>query len=145
MPAPDNYNSRDLVIDVDPGHMWSVATVVLPDGARLIINSLNQINGIWAGLQVGWAGVTADEAQDFGHRWNTTMTYLFGSADEEDSGLLPKIAKGLGLAAINYGEAEDSVQKMFKGFSADGGGDGSDQRNDDEGPVTEHTDPYPSS
>jgi hypothetical protein len=140
MPAPQNYNDRGMVIDVDPNMMFQIGSVDLPAAGRIVADSVVRINGIWQALEVGWAGVTADEALDFSNRWNGTMMRLFGTEDDPQSGVLPKISYGLAVASINYASAEDQVIKMFSGYGESGDGDTSDQRNNTVGPVIEHTD-----
>ena len=145
MPAPANYDSTSLVIKVDPTTLWGYAQTDLPNEAQTVADSLGRINDIWNGLALGWAGTTADEAQDFNNRWNAALSALFGSQADPSSGVLNKIANAVGMASLNYAETEDTVKTMFDSFAADlapGGLPQPPARNDNNGPITENTQPY---
>ncbi len=146
MPAPATYNDSGLVIDVDPTTLWTYADTDMPTEAQTIADSIGRIHSIWDGLALGWAGTTADEAQDFSDRWNSALTQLFGSQADPDSGALPKIAQAVGMAALNYGATEDSVYHMFTEFSSGLNQTGDPQppnRDDNDGPIDENTPPWP--
>lgn len=145
MPAPANYNDTTMLIDVDPTTLWGYADTDIPTQAQAIAEAIGRIHGVWDGLALGWAGTTADEAQDFNDRWNTALTQLFGSDAHPADGALPRIARAVGMASLNYAATEDSVYQMFTQLSGGLHGDGSQQpptRNNDNGPITEDTPPW---
>jgi hypothetical protein len=146
MSAPSNYDSTGLVIKVDPTTLWSYAQNDLPNNSEVVAIAVGNINTIWNNLALGWAGTTADEAQDFNNRWNTTISQLFGTQADPSSGALPKIADAVGMAALNYGETEDTVKRMFDTFSASLNSSSPTtpppDRDDNDGPITENTPPY---
>jgi uncharacterized protein YukE len=139
--APINYNDSGMDIRVDPTAMFAHATVDMPAEATVVADSINRINDIWQNLALGWVGTTADEAQDFNNRWNGAIVALFGSPAATGSGVLSEIAQAVGVAAINYGEAEDTIRKMFVGLTNGGGTAGPPDRNQNDGPVTENNHP----
>ncbi|WP_157756800.1 WXG100 family type VII secretion target [Plantactinospora sp. KBS50] len=142
MPVPANYNDHTMLIKVDPTTVWGYADTDMPAQAKVIGDALGRIHDTWEGLALGWAGTTAQEAQDFSSRWNAALTGLFGSREHPENGALPRIAKAVGMAALNYAETEDTVLQMFADFSAGLQGTGSSQppvRDHNEGPITENT------
>jgi hypothetical protein len=145
MSAPANYDSTGLVIKVDPTTLWSYAQNDLPNNGDVVATAVGNINTIWNGLALGWAGTTADEAQDFNDRWNAAITGLFGTPADTSSGALPKIADAVGMAALNYGETEDTVKSSFDLFAARLNSSSNYQppaRSNTDGPITEVTPPY---
>ena len=68
------------------------------------------------------------------------------SEDDPESGAFPKIARAVGYAAINFGETEDVVAKMFaslsEGLAAPPGTPQPPTRDEHDGPVTESTPPW---
>lgn len=113
MTAPSNYDDSGMMIRVDPDTLFRYATVDIANHASVIVDALNNIAQVWEDLKVGWVGKTAEEAQHFNQRWNQALEQLFGTKDDASTGALSKIATGVALASVNYGEAEDVVVKMF--------------------------------
>lgn len=146
MPAPGNYNDFGIMLKVDPNTLFGYATADMPAEAESIAGSIGNIVNIWNDLKLGWAGTSADEAQDFSNRWNAAITKLFGTEDDPESGAFPKIARAVGYAAINFGETEDVVAKMFaslsEGLAAPPGTPQPPTRDEHDGPVTESTPPW---
>jgi hypothetical protein len=144
MPPPANYDSAGLVIRVDPTALWGYAQTDMPAEAHTVSDALGRINTVWQGLALGWAGTTADEAQDFNDRWNAALGALFGTPEAPDSGALPKIAYAVGMAALNYGGTEDVVKTMFDTFAGElrSSGPQPPARNNGDSPITENTPPY---
>jgi hypothetical protein len=116
--APSNYDDSGMLIAVDPNTLYQLATVDMVNQADVIGDAISNIVQIWNDLKVGWMGDTATEAQDFVDRWTNAVDQLFGTKDDASSGALPKIADGVDLASVNYGEAEDVVVKMFTSLIA---------------------------
>ena len=141
MPKPANYNDAGLVINVDPTSLWQYGKTDLPAETTTIGDSLNRINDTWKGLKLGWAGTTADEAQDFSDRWNAMITQLFGTKASPESSVLYRIAVAVQTASLNYATTEDEVLKMFKDFDTamhSSGGVQPPTRDQNQGPITEH-------
>jgi hypothetical protein len=66
-------------------------------------------------LELGWAGQTAEEAQEFFDRLDACLTALYGkagSADAKDS-LMGRVATALDIAGNNYLAAEDAIVDLF--------------------------------
>jgi uncharacterized protein YukE len=93
--------------------------------AENVAQSLENINGTLSALQLGWAGQTADEAQDFGRRWEGVMKELFGSQDKPEDGVLNAIVDGLLTTGGIYSKTEKALVDMFTKFGQDlsSGGD----------------------
>jgi uncharacterized protein YukE len=116
--APSNYDDAGMLIRVDPNSLYQYATGDMMAHGQVIMDAINNIVQTWNNLQVSWVSNSASEAQDFFDRWNSAVTQLFGTNADANSGALPKIADGVDLASINYGEAEDTVTKMFNSLTA---------------------------
>jgi hypothetical protein len=144
VPAPSNYDSGELLIDVDPDAIFRYASVDIPGTATAIAAHITYIVSTWNSLKLGWLGNTSDEVQDFNTRWSAAITKLFGTDDKPEDGILSKVATAAVIASINYGVAEDAVQKMFTSISngidnPSHDGSGGPGRNQDDGPITENT------
>lgn len=141
VPVPANYNNANLGINVDPNALWTYGATDLPARMKTIGDAVGRIHDIWNGLKLGWAGTTADEAQDFADRWNVAVTTLFGSKAAPESSVLYKIAVAVQTASLNYATTEEEVSKMFLDFyRALPGGGGTNQpptRDQNQGPITE--------
>jgi hypothetical protein len=95
--------------------------------ANDVADSLGVIESSFAALQLGWAGKTADEAREFGNRWEGVMKELFGSKDHPAMGVLNAIVDGLLIARGNAAKTEDGLLQFFKQFGehlASGGDSG---------------------
>ena len=143
MPAPGNYDSGELLIDVDPDALFRYATVDIPGSCTAIAAHIYAIVQSWNSLKLGWLGNTADEVQDFNTRWSAAVTKLFGTEDKPEDGILSKVATAAGLAAINYGVSEEIVTQIFTNISSGidnpQRGSGDPNRDNDAGPITENT------
>ncbi|MFG2041281.1 WXG100 family type VII secretion target [Dactylosporangium sp. NPDC048998] len=148
MPVPPYYGDQSLVIRVDPDGMFVTMNQALVLYGQGVADSIKRIIDIWNNLKLGWVGDTADEAKAFNDAWATAMINLFGTDENPDVGILTHIADAVILASINYGEAEDSVNKMFQQMStsmiagrvAGGlGAHGDPSRHLNDGPITENT------
>ena len=111
-----NYNTSSFSINPDEVKKRADEILVL---AKDIVDSLNNINDTLSALKMGWAGATADEAQDFGNRWNSVMTELFGDKDHPEKGVLNVIVGGLDAVRWNYAWCEDGVFQMFHKWGLD--------------------------
>jgi len=112
--APESYADASIVIKVDPVSMFHEAMTALVAHSENIADRITAIVNVWNGLQVGWVGNTADEAQAFNDEWSAAISRLYGSVGSSESGILRQIAYTVSVASINYGAAEDAVRKMFK-------------------------------
>jgi hypothetical protein len=144
VPAPSNYDSGELLIDVDPDAIFRYASVDIPGMATAIAAHIHDIVSTWNSLKLGWLGNTSDEVQDFNTRWSAAITKLFGTDDKPEDGILSKVATAAGMGAINYGVAEDAVHQMFTSISngidnPSKDGSGGPGRDLDAGPITENT------
>jgi hypothetical protein len=85
---------------------------------NLISDSLENIQNIWSGLELGWAGDTANEAQDLQKHWNEVMVQLFGKkgkkGKEGTPGVLPAILGGLEEVSKAIESTEDGLATVFK-------------------------------
>jgi len=146
MSEPSNYDSTSLVIKVDPTALWSLSQSDLPNDADVVASAIGSIQTTWQGLALGWAGTTADEAQDFNTRWNAAIAALFGTQADPSSGVLSKIADAVGTASLNYAATESTVTTMFTSFSSSlnssSGTQSPPARSNNDGPITENTPAY---
>jgi len=134
MAIPEQYDTAGAVIKVAPDNVFQSATVAIPGLGKEIADSVNRVVQIWNDLKLGWVGNTATEAHDFNDRWAADINKLFGSqadgAQGGTPGILNQLANGIAMAAMNYGQAEDTVTNMFNQTadaleqSASGSGDG---------------------
>jgi hypothetical protein len=147
MPAPTNYNDAGTVFRIDPTAMFRYATVDLKAEAEAIAGSIENMFHIWQGLKLGWSGTSADEAQDFGNSIAANLGRLFGTSADPESGLLPRVARAVSTAAINFGVAEHSNVRMFDSLTSGLNGPGSPNtppsRDSHGGQVIETTPPQP--
>jgi hypothetical protein len=138
---PSNYDNAGLLIRIDPGNVFFHVGDMQYE-AQAIGDAITAIVGIWNNLRLGWVGTTAAEAQDFNTRWVAAVQALFGTSADPKSGALPRIADAVAYAAINYGEAEDSNQKMFQSLTNDlnspPGTPPPPTRDQNQGPITEN-------
>jgi uncharacterized protein YukE len=122
---PTNYDAANLYCDPDG---VKVRADGLTASAQDVVDSLTNIENTLTDLQLGWAGQTADEAKDFGDRWDAVMRELFGTKEEPDTGVLNAIVDGLLSVRGNYALAEEGLVEFFKNFAgqlSSGGGGGS--------------------
>jgi hypothetical protein len=137
---PGNYDDASLQILVDRDGMFARVSD-MQNEAQLIANATIAIVGIWNDLKLGWAGSSASEAQQCNTEWTVAVQALSGTAADPDSGAFSKVAQAVALASINYGEAEDSNQKMFRGLTislnAPPGNLPPPSRSDSQSPITE--------
>jgi hypothetical protein len=108
-----DYDAANLY--ADPDGIKGRADALLNLG-KDVAESLENIEKTLSGLHLGWAGQTADEAKDFGDRWETVMKELFGSKDHPETGVLNAIVDGLLTARGNFANAEDALLKFFRDF-----------------------------
>jgi hypothetical protein len=120
-----DYDSSNIYID--PDGLKTKADALLGH-AQNVVDSLTNITNTLTNLQLGWAGQTADEARDFGDRWEAVMGELFGSGDHPEDGVMNAIVDGLLVTRGDFSKAEHALEQMFTQFSNDlasGGGRGS--------------------
>jgi uncharacterized protein YukE len=136
------YDDASTLIKVDPDNLFTRANVDMMNNANVIADAISSIVQTWNGLALGWAGATAAEAQDFSDRWTEAVRRLFGTKDDPTLGVLPKMASGVAMASINYGEAEATIEEMFLTLYSSLAGPSDSPvpptRDQDQGPVTEN-------
>jgi hypothetical protein len=142
MAVPDYYDDQAITIRVDPNTMFHMATIEIPVYGGEVADSINRIVDIWNGLKLGWVGNTATEAQEFNDLWTQSITQIFGTGDGS-TGILSRLANGIAIAAVNYGETEDVVASMLNQMTTalqDTGGsnNSSGDRSVNGGPITEN-------
>jgi hypothetical protein len=147
MPAPSNYDSAGLFIQVDPNTLYADATGPMKTAAQGVADSIDTIVNTWNDLKLGWMGTSASEAQDFADRWTKAVQRLFGSGDQSDPGAFGRLVDAVQLASVNYGEAEDANVKMFRslldGLTGPPGTPGPPTRGVNDPPITENAPPPP--
>jgi len=118
--ADPNYDSA--TVRVDPQTVDDCA-IVLQSAAQEMVNLLEDINTTLSNLALGWAGQTADEAQEMNNAWTTVMTDLFGSSDQSHGtpdaaaeGVIGVMLSGLTMVAAGFSQAEMGLVKMFQDF-----------------------------
>jgi uncharacterized protein YukE len=111
-----DYDAANLY--VDPDGLKTKADALLAQ-AENTAQSLENINNTLSALQLGWAGKTADEARDFGNRWEAVMKELFGSKDHPETGVLNAIVDGLLATRGNFSKTEDALVQLFTQFGND--------------------------
>lgn len=111
-----DYDAANLY--VDPDGLKTKADALLAQ-AENTAQSLEKINNTLSALQLGWAGKTADEARDFGNRWEAVMKELFGSKDHPEKGVLNAIVDGLLTTRGNFSKTEDALVQLFTQFGND--------------------------
>jgi hypothetical protein len=144
---PSNYDDPSLLIQIDPNSLFLYATVNLVNAGTVISDLLNAVFGVWNNLTSnnpgvgGWVGDTANQVQDFSTRCNNACQLMFGTQADPDSGAFTVMANALADTAINFGEAEDTNQKMFlsfiNGINSPPGNPPPPARNDYDAPITE--------
>jgi hypothetical protein len=117
-PSGISYDSGKRIL-VDPDELYQIATVGVKGVVDDMVNNIDAIMATIENLAVSWTGGSAQEARDFGDRWQTAMTNLLGTKDDPGQGALNKVMTGVAIAGSNYGEGEDTVFKMFRDL-ADG-------------------------
>lgn len=111
--ANADYDAANLYVDPDglKGKADNLERL-----AENVADSLLNIENALSALQLGWAGKTAEEAKDFGNRWETVMKELFGSKDQPQTGVLNAIVDGLLTTRGDFATAEDALTQFFKQF-----------------------------
>jgi hypothetical protein len=117
----DNYDHFTTTITVDSHQMWQLSVWAQQKGHAMMANLANfdDIVATLNTLKLGWAGATAEEADDMKRRFIMVMQHLVGTQDDPDQGALNKVMKAVNLAAQNYANAEKSVVDMFNKFGTD--------------------------
>jgi len=129
----------DLVkLDIAPKEIGETS-LALRRHAQDVADSIDRISAIVNALVLdGWQGASEQEAKDFGNRWLSVMTSLFGSKDHPKDGVLNALLDGVDIAAENFGKAESGVVEVFKNFAASLAGAGEGHSN---GPPHDQLDP----
>jgi uncharacterized protein YukE len=125
VPRHPNYDTGVSKVYVEPDTLGKIGNN-LKQNAQDVASTINNIANTLSDLQLGWAGQTAQEAEDFGNRWTQVMTELFGTHDDPSKGVLNAIVVGLLTAQYGYSTTEQALVTMFNQFRdqlAQGGGD----------------------
>lgn len=93
-----------------------------------IADSLTNIVNVLSALQLGWAGKTAEEAKDFGDKWDAVATELFGTKDHPEQGVLNTIVGGVLTVADLFSRTDNALFDFFNHFAEDLGGSGGGAR-----------------
>lgn len=118
-PATYAGSGSNAVISVDAellvnfSKQINVALGIIADDLTTIFGTLNN-------LQLGWAGQSATEAQDFFDRLDACLTVLYGKSGDtasEDSSMLGRVSNALNTAGNNYLSTEDWIISTFKAVS----------------------------
>jgi hypothetical protein len=81
--------------------------------ATSIAGSLSNIVTTLQDLNLGWAGKTAEEANDFGNRWTAVGKELFGTHDHPEDGALNIVVDGMYIVAALFAGAEQGLKDFF--------------------------------
>ncbi|GAA1226426.1 hypothetical protein GCM10009665_16210 [Kitasatospora nipponensis] len=116
-PPPAVYagSGADATISVDPELLLALSKQVLVQ-LQGIGSDITTIFTTLKELQLGWAGQTADEAQEFFERLEVCLTALYGAANDkngEQNSMLGRVAAALDIAGNNYLGAEDAIVDLF--------------------------------
>jgi hypothetical protein len=114
---PDNvdYDHLATFATISPTELFQRGNNLKPHGEN-VANSIDHISDIFTGLQLGWAGKTADEAQELSDRWNGVLKDLFGTKENPEKGVLNAIIDGLLTAAGVFDSAEVGIAQFFNDF-----------------------------
>src|SRR3954454_8699179 len=122
---PDDYDWNLLRMSVQPALLYNDALSI--DGViDSIVGQVNKLSDIWEGLNLGWVGRTAQEAQDWKDNYSGVMMEIFGppvprsapqdvrdaiakSNEQPGVGMLVKFQNGMTTAARNYGIADEGI------------------------------------
>jgi hypothetical protein len=96
----------------------------IKDLGETVADSLLNIIHVLSDLQLGWAGRTADEAKEFGDRWNAVAAELFGAEGKPETGVLSAIVGGLLTVADLFSKTEHALVDYFDKFAQALGGGG---------------------
>jgi uncharacterized protein YukE len=118
----DSYDSASLT--VEPQDICDSATALVRHSDE-VAASLTRISNTVTALELGWAGKSADEAQQFNERWDHVMGELFGPRDHPEQGVLNVMAGGIKAAAVGFSQTEVALEQVFKKFAEGLSGDGS--------------------
>lgn len=122
--SPADYDSTQTFF------VWPSDILVHAENIRLdsqsIADCLGTIVNTLQGLNLGWAGTTAQEAKDFGDRWTAVAEELFGTKDNPQSGALNIVLDGVYTVGALFAGAEAGLRDFFNNMTAaiEGGGGG---------------------
>ncbi|MFI7102503.1 WXG100 family type VII secretion target [Streptomyces sp. NPDC050161] len=118
------------------------AKVAGTDGQGGLVGDIStQVSTIFSTLQeleLGWAGATQAEAEDFFTRLEACMTTAFGNEknpESEKTSVIARTAQALSASGANYLHAEDVIIKEFTDFSNQMNGNGSSSPQPDDGVI----------
>lgn len=119
-----NYDISKLFVDP---HGLEGHSKKLHNLAGGVVDSIENIAKTLADLKLAWVGQTADEAKEFGDRWNAVMKDLFGSKGSPKDGVLNAVTDDVLKVAGLFATTEDALRNYFTQFGAglEGGSTGS--------------------
>jgi WXG100 family type VII secretion target len=115
MPNTTDYDAVKN-IHVEPDTLKTIADT-LTQHAQDVASSIGNITNTLTDLQLGWAGQSAQEAEDFDNRWVQVMTELFGTKNDPSKGVLNAIVDGLLTARAGFSTTEQALKGMFHNFT----------------------------
>jgi hypothetical protein len=116
-PAPAVYagGGANATIQVDAELLLNLSKQVLGQ-LEGISSDISTIFTTLKGLELGWAGQTAEEAKEFYDRLDACLTVLYGKSGDKDgfkNSILGRVAQALETAGDNYLGAEDFAVDIF--------------------------------
>jgi uncharacterized protein YukE len=108
-----DYDTASLF--VEPDQLKTIADNLTANASDVATSTLNITNTL-SDLQLGWAGQSAQEANDIANRWDAVMNELFGTEDDPSTGVLNAIVDGLMTARDGFSKTEDALAKLFSQF-----------------------------
>jgi hypothetical protein len=116
--VPANYDMVVLHLDL-PALKSDVDTITAT--AKNIVNTLQSIAAVMSGLQLSWAGQSANDAQQLFDNWSLAVRELFGNGDPtaspDQQGALNILCGNITAAVTTYGQTEAALAKNFSDFA----------------------------
>jgi hypothetical protein len=114
-PIPATYNASSIA--VDPVGLDGAAKA-FAGHITDISNALTDIGNTLSGLNLSWAGDSADAMFRYGEELSGALEALFGTQLDPGAGVLNIASGALGSVARNYSLVDQSVQGMFSKFAS---------------------------
>jgi hypothetical protein len=89
----------------------------IEESATVITESLGRIIATLDKLELGWAGKSAQEAEDFGNRWVAVGKELYGPPDNPQEGALNIVLNGVYTVAYLFAVTEHGIADFFDQIS----------------------------
>ncbi|GAA2745992.1 hypothetical protein [Kitasatospora cinereorecta] len=116
-PPPATYagGGANATIQVDAELLLNFSKQILVQ-LQSLSSSVSTIFATLKELELGWAGQTAEEAQEFFARLEACLDVLYGKPGDKDGfkgSILGRVAQAMEVAGDNYLAAEDFVVDLF--------------------------------